>query len=207
MPKQSTWGDFPFVTKSGLGNVTGPASATNNHLAVFDGPTGKKIKDGGALPAPIASETYTPVWRDGGDVPFIPLNGPNDQVYIRQGNVMTIFVDADIVIPVSSAPNAATLEMLLPAGITPVVPNTTHKLIVIGESRYLNANTWQPLEIAIYSTFAFVTFFCSYRVDGLTGAVIGKDSNINFFPVDPEIIHLSGTISSFRSPEFLCSRR
>jgi hypothetical protein len=32
----------------GTGNVNGPASATDGHLAVFDGATGKIIKDGGA---------------------------------------------------------------------------------------------------------------------------------------------------------------
>ena len=31
--------------------VAGPSSATDGHLAVFDGVTGKLIKDGGAVPA------------------------------------------------------------------------------------------------------------------------------------------------------------
>jgi hypothetical protein len=36
----------------GTGDVTGPASATNNNVATFDGTTGKAIKDGGkALPS------------------------------------------------------------------------------------------------------------------------------------------------------------
>lgn len=34
---------------TGLGDVTGPASAVNNRIALFDGATGKLIKDGGAL--------------------------------------------------------------------------------------------------------------------------------------------------------------
>lgn len=34
------------------GGVIGPASATDNHLAVFDGITGKLIKDGGVIPSP-----------------------------------------------------------------------------------------------------------------------------------------------------------
>lgn len=34
----------------GSGDVVGPASATNNHLVVFDGTTGKLVKDGGAAP-------------------------------------------------------------------------------------------------------------------------------------------------------------
>ena len=46
--------DLTSVVTSGgggtgqLGNVVGPASATDGHMAVFDGTTGKKIKDGGA---------------------------------------------------------------------------------------------------------------------------------------------------------------
>jgi hypothetical protein len=33
------------------GNVLGPASATDGHLAIFDSTTGKLIKDGGAVPS------------------------------------------------------------------------------------------------------------------------------------------------------------
>ena len=44
-----TVGD-PFVaTVSGSGDVVGPAGATDGNVAVFDGPTGKKIKVGGTL--------------------------------------------------------------------------------------------------------------------------------------------------------------
>jgi hypothetical protein len=44
---------------AGAGNVVGPASAVDNHLAVFDGTTGKLIKDGGAIPSatPAGSDT------------------------------------------------------------------------------------------------------------------------------------------------------
>ena len=34
---------------AGSGDVVGPASSTNNHVALFDGTTGKLLKDGGAL--------------------------------------------------------------------------------------------------------------------------------------------------------------
>lgn len=37
------------------GNVTGPASSTNNHLAVFDGSTWKIIKDGWTVPTGVPS--------------------------------------------------------------------------------------------------------------------------------------------------------
>jgi hypothetical protein len=41
-------GTFAPVSGSGLGDVTGPSSAVDGHLAVFDGTSGKIIKDGGA---------------------------------------------------------------------------------------------------------------------------------------------------------------
>ena len=42
----TTAGGIPI----GGGDVAGPASSTNNHVALFDGTTGKLLKDGGALP-------------------------------------------------------------------------------------------------------------------------------------------------------------
>lgn len=45
----TTAGGLPLVV--GTGDVVGPASSTNNHVALFDGVTGKLLKDGGALPA------------------------------------------------------------------------------------------------------------------------------------------------------------
>lgn len=50
-------GSFAYKNAAGTetvfgagGDVDGPASATDGHLAVFDGTTGKIIKDGGAVP-------------------------------------------------------------------------------------------------------------------------------------------------------------
>lgn len=57
----------------GSGDVVGPGSATNGHLAVFDGTTGKLIKDGGAPPDATkvtinaqTGTTYTLVLDDAG---------------------------------------------------------------------------------------------------------------------------------------------
>lgn len=51
----ATDGDADWVSPSGagLGDVVGPASATNNNIAVFDLTTGKVIKDGGATIAQV----------------------------------------------------------------------------------------------------------------------------------------------------------
>lgn len=40
----------PFGTGTGSGDVVGPAGATDSSVALFDGVTGKLLKDGGALP-------------------------------------------------------------------------------------------------------------------------------------------------------------
>jgi hypothetical protein len=40
----------PFAVTGGAGDVVGPGSATDGNLAVFDGGTGKLIKDGGTIP-------------------------------------------------------------------------------------------------------------------------------------------------------------
>lgn len=62
----SWWNDDTLVTTGDKykwnNKVDWPSSATNNHLAVFDGTTGKLIKDGGAVP------TGVPSWWSNGDV-------------------------------------------------------------------------------------------------------------------------------------------
>ena len=45
----------------GTGTMSGPASAVDGHMALFDGTTGKLVKDGGAPPVPPAPATTAPV--------------------------------------------------------------------------------------------------------------------------------------------------
>lgn len=45
----------PGPAGSGTGDVLGPASATNNNIAVYDGTTGKLLKDGGAAISSLAT--------------------------------------------------------------------------------------------------------------------------------------------------------
>jgi len=56
--------DDTWETPAGAGDVVGPAGATDARIAVFDGVTGKLLKDGGstiALLAPLADPTFTGV--------------------------------------------------------------------------------------------------------------------------------------------------
>lgn len=69
------------VQPSGTGDVVGPGSATDAHLAVFDGTTGKLIKDGGAVPTGGASY---------GQVVSYPTTFTGDTI---NGSSTTPFVD------------------------------------------------------------------------------------------------------------------
>jgi len=61
----ATWklSDGGVSTSAGSGDVVGPASATDGHLAVFDGVTGKLLKDGGAVPTGGGGGASTPPGR------------------------------------------------------------------------------------------------------------------------------------------------
>jgi len=48
-----------WATVAGTGDVVGPASAVDSHVALFDGTTGKLLKDGGALGDAAAKNTGT----------------------------------------------------------------------------------------------------------------------------------------------------
>jgi hypothetical protein len=50
-------GNLPFPASAG--DVTGPAGATDGHLAMFDTATGKLLKDGGAPPTPYAHPNHS----------------------------------------------------------------------------------------------------------------------------------------------------
>lgn len=66
----ATTGDFVLLWRASKwkrmdatalgGTVTGPASAIDSHLAVFDGATGKLLKDGGALVHPLVVVPFYP---------------------------------------------------------------------------------------------------------------------------------------------------
>lgn len=75
---------------AGTGDVVGPAAAVNNRLAVFDGATGKLLKDSGALVADFASKA-----ANGSD--FADKQAVIDNISLKGANVAsaaTIDLDA-----------------------------------------------------------------------------------------------------------------
>ncbi len=69
---------------SGSGDVAGPASATNNNIAVYDGTTGKIIKDGG--------QTIAQVIAAAGDVDG-PASAVDERVAVYNGTTGKIIKD------------------------------------------------------------------------------------------------------------------
>ncbi len=66
-------GDWVDSGASGTGDVTGPASSVDSNVALFDGTTGKVIKDGGALGALASRNTVASADIDSGAVDTIQL--------------------------------------------------------------------------------------------------------------------------------------
>lgn len=70
------------------GDVTGPASAVNLHIAQFDGTTGKLLKDGGALGTAAAVDTGT----SGTKIPL--LSAANTWTLAQTFTAAPVFTDA-----------------------------------------------------------------------------------------------------------------
>lgn len=88
------WDDVPgelvWSSPAGSGDVVGPAGATDGNLAVFDGATGKLLKDGGF---PIVVNTYTPTINNTTNV---SASTAKICMYMRIGNMVTVYGGVDI---------------------------------------------------------------------------------------------------------------
>lgn len=84
----------------GAGDVVGPASAVNSGVALFDGVTGKLIKDGGVL-GTLATQSGTFSGTSSG-------TNTGDQTNVS-GNAATVTTNANLTGPVTSVGNATTI--------------------------------------------------------------------------------------------------
>jgi len=79
------------------GDVTGPASSTDNHVAMFDGTTGKLLKDGGPIDV-VSGNLYTTVVKSsGGDHTTVSA--------ALTAGATRIIVDGSIASPISETAN------------------------------------------------------------------------------------------------------
>lgn len=66
----------------GSGDVVGPSSSVNNRIAVFDGTTGKLIKDGGQTVAGLVAAARTPNVQAVASAPTVTPTASNDLVKV-----------------------------------------------------------------------------------------------------------------------------
>lgn len=87
--------DGRIPVEAGLGNVVGPASSTDGHLAVFDGATGKLIKGGGAVSSVPVKASGAEADTGTDDAKFLTAKSVNDSHNVpsvapgADGNVLT----------------------------------------------------------------------------------------------------------------------
>ena len=104
----------------GIGDVVGPGSSTDGHLAVFDGATGKLVKDGGAVPSGGGS-TVTINAQTGTTYTFV-LGDAGKLVTLTNGSpiALTVPTNASVAYPVGTVIALAQLG----AGLVTVVGAT-----------------------------------------------------------------------------------
>jgi hypothetical protein len=87
---------------AGTGDVVGPASSTDSHVALFDGITGKLLKDGGAMPAALTD-------GDKGDI-TVSASGAT---WTIDANAISTAKVADDAITYAKLQNVSATDMLL----------------------------------------------------------------------------------------------
>lgn len=127
---------------AGAGDVVGPASSTNNNIAVFDGTDGKLLKDGGATVASLqpadATLTALAAYNTNGILTQTAadtfagrtITGTSNQISVSNGDGVsgnpTLSLPADVIIPaVLTVPNT---------GLHILDTNASHDLIVAAGS-------------------------------------------------------------------------
>jgi len=132
-------GQFVFIANSGgggagAGDVVGPAGSNDGTIVLFDGITGKLIKDSGILPDPFTGDTGL-----GGVIGFVPAPAAGDAAANK-------FLNADgtwDTVPAATLFVGATIPPTV-AGVQGIVPAPA-----IGDAasfKYLNADgTWEQI--------------------------------------------------------------
>lgn len=110
----STW----KPSAAGTGDVTGPASSTDNDIATFDSTTGKIIQDSGetiasvrAIPQESKSADYTLVLGDAGKHILHPSSDANDRTFTIPANSSVAFPVGSAVTFINLSANDVTIEI------------------------------------------------------------------------------------------------
>lgn len=149
----------------GSGDVVGPASATDGHVALFDGATGKLIKDGGALPTSYVAPYYG-VWplptAGNAGRPGYVTDSPQGE-WVDSGTAWRPVIRG----VVGTAPPAAATFTRLNATAATLSDNKGTLQIV---SALAGTNEAWSYSVAPAATFKWSTAFMAQWVDGGAGS-------------------------------------
>lgn len=151
-----------WAAVAGTGDVVGPAGAVDSNIAVYDGITGKLIKDGGITIASLLAQV--PQFTKWGDTAWTPTgswvsNTTYTGVYRRVNDTL----EAKVNLEMTGTPTSTNLNINLPPGLT----INTSKLVgstlsrnVLGHGTALDTtSTGEPVLIVRYNNTTSVRLY------------------------------------------------
>lgn len=157
----------------GSGDVVGPASSTNNDIAVFDGTTGKLLKDGGATVASLISGT---IFDAKGDlITATAADTPVRLAVGTDGQVLTANSEKDEGVEWADAPGLPVLQAFKPADTTRSTDTPTDDPDL---SVALLAGKTYQINVGLYVTSGAGGFQCELGGTAVPTAVNGEVTSI-----------------------------
>lgn len=180
----------------GTGDVVGPAGAVDENIAVYDGVTGKLLKDGGITVAAILAQiSAVPNITKWGSTAWTPTgswvaNTTYTGVYRRVNDTLEARVSLDL----TGAPTATSLNINLPAGLTidtsKLLGTLTQNVLGHGTSRD-DSSTGEPVLVVRYNGATSVRVYYdligsvwlddSDRVDGSVPVPWANNDTLNIY--------------------------
>lgn len=212
--RSSLGGIFDHAAALGAGDVVGPGSATDSHLAQFDGTTGKLIKDGGLsldTDGTLAANSATRVPSQSAVVSYVAtqLDGRSWKQRVRaattaNGTLATAFANGQTIDGVT----LATGDRILLKDQSTGADNGIYVVASSGApARSSDADTGAELvnatvEVSEGTANADLQYTCSTNAPitvGVTSLVFVLTSSSTTYTADESTLHLSGAQFSLKA--------